>query len=132
MSAPPIKFDLQIKYGTEYGPEEAEAGSLHADVSDSPCAFSFMARLSHLFGSVNAAAVEATTGWRGSRCATTLAMVRALPEPVTVRRARCFGLGPARSPSGQLRNSLRLVTAGRKGRFEMLSPLSAADEARSP
>jgi dTDP-4-amino-4,6-dideoxygalactose transaminase len=25
MSAPPIKFDLQIKYGTEYGPEEERA-----------------------------------------------------------------------------------------------------------
>lgn len=25
MSVPEIKFDLQIKYGTEYGPEEAQA-----------------------------------------------------------------------------------------------------------
>src|ERR1044071_5565741 len=25
MTAPPIKFDLQIKYGTEYGPEEERA-----------------------------------------------------------------------------------------------------------
>ena len=25
MSAPKIKFDLQIKYGTEYGPEEEQA-----------------------------------------------------------------------------------------------------------